>query len=94
MKLISQLINNRKERIQRSMQRKETLLQDEYAERVQAKEYNGKMYIAIDGIPFIQADNIKADIVLQTFAKQSYNTKPNNAILHQAQEQQPFKVYT
>lgn len=63
MKLISQLINNRKERIQRSMQRKETLLQDEYAERVQAKEYNGKMYIAIDGIPFIQADNIKADIV-------------------------------
>lgn len=63
MNILKELINNRKQRIQRAMQRKQTAMRSEYAERIQAKEYNGKMYISVDGVPFIEASCIKANIV-------------------------------
>ena len=63
MNILSELINNRKARLQRAEQRKETAMQDEYAERIQAKEYDGKMYISVDGVPFIEAASVKVGIV-------------------------------
>lgn len=48
---------------EKERKRKENALKREYNERIQAKEFNGRMYISVDGVPLIEADDIRNDIV-------------------------------
>ena len=53
----------RTRKAERERKSKENALRKEYNERIQAKEFDGRMYISVDGIPLIEADDIRNDLV-------------------------------
>ena len=50
-------------RRKRNIERKNDHLCKQLSERVQVKEYNNKMYVAIDGTPMIDAASLNVDII-------------------------------
>lgn len=46
---------------QRESERKEML--NEYNERINVREFNGKMYISFDGNPLVCTDNLRENII-------------------------------
>lgn len=50
-------------RRKRSISRKNDHLCKQLSERVQVKEYDNKMYVAIDGTPMIDAASLNVDII-------------------------------
>lgn len=60
---IQSYAEGRTQKAERERKCKENALRKEYNERIQAKEFNGRMYISVDGIPLIEADDIRNDIV-------------------------------
>lgn len=50
-------------RRKRDIERKNDHLCKQLSERVQVKEYDNKMYVAIDGTPMIDAASLNIDII-------------------------------
>lgn len=50
-------------RRKRNIERKNDRLCKQLSERVQVKEYDNKMYVAIDGTPMIDAASLYVDII-------------------------------
>lgn len=44
-------------------QRKENDIRKEFQGRIQLREYQGHMYISVDGIPLIEATDLREDII-------------------------------
>ena len=53
----------RTRKVEKERKSKENALRKEYNERIQAKEFDGRMYISVDGIPLVEADDIRNDLV-------------------------------
>lgn len=63
MDIINQILSKRAAKAQREKARKLHALTREYAERIQAKEFEGRMYISLDGVPLFDTSTMKIGIV-------------------------------
>lgn len=51
------------DRAKRKAQAKSWRIAEEMRERIQVKEYKGKMYISVDNIPMIDAEHLSIDTI-------------------------------
>ncbi len=64
MNIIDTLRRATEDRSRRSSDKQHAILTAHFAEAIQAKEFNGALYISVDGIPIIAADDLGTDILL------------------------------
>lgn len=63
MNIISTLRKASEDRSQRAQEKQHDALTAHYTEAIQAKEFDGKLYIAVGGIPVLSTDELGADIL-------------------------------
>lgn len=77
--IIKRLSESRTERAQRLRESHRRQLGKELAETVQLREWQGKMYIAIEGVPMVSAELLNGGIIeaLERIREEVINYKTN-----------------
>ncbi len=77
--IIKRLSESRTERAQRLRESHRRQLGRELAETVQLREWQGKMYIAIEGVPMVSAELLNGGIIeaLERIREEVINYKTN-----------------
>lgn len=67
MSIVNELISlfdlDNKDRSKRKAESRAKRISDEMQERIQVKEYKGKMYISVDNIPMIDTEHLSIDTI-------------------------------
>lgn len=61
--LLKRYTERRKQKAERKREERKNALKKDFAERIQAKEFEGRMYLSVDGNPLIEADDILLNLV-------------------------------